>query len=399
MSSDVMGGTSRIAERARPDRAAGLPGPRSSRPGVSGRSYRILAATSEAIIRAEDPGALYADVCDILVREGGYPAVWVDEVVEGTTRRPAAGAGSAGVARGRAPLQVPLRHDGRTVAVLSVVPDRSDDAPGRDDEARDRSDEARDRSDEAEEADDLLQRVAANISFSLDGFAAAERMRELAEDRRRLVHGVVSAEQRERVRIANDIHDESVPLLASLELRLGLLHQSGAADDPEVRATLTEMQTTLGRAVTGLRDLLFELDDEHADDLPGAVREAAEQILDPFGLRWELVVDGEVQLPEIERLQAMRILKEALVNIRKHAHASTVRITVRGRPDGVEVAVTDDGVGMDGTPARRPGHRGLASMRHRAEVSGGWLRVDSCPGGGTTVRYAVPVTTARLDEE
>jgi signal transduction histidine kinase len=110
------------------------------------------------------------------------------------------------------------------------------------------------------------------------------------------------------------------------------------------------------------------------------------------------VVEGSVQLPEIERRQALRILKEALVNVRKHAHAGEVRITVAGGPDGVEIAVTDDGVGMTGVPARRPGHRGLASMRHRAEVSGGWLRVESSPGSGTTVRFAVPVTTAQLDE-
>jgi signal transduction histidine kinase len=177
-----------------------------------------------------------------------------------------------------------------------------------------------------------------------------------------------------------------------------MLGRSAAAADPSVRTTLTEMQTTLTRAVTGLRDLLFELDDEGADDLLTAMQEAAEQILTPFGVRWELVVDGDVELPEIERLQALRIFKEALVNVRKHAHAATVRISVEGGPGGVEVAVSDDGVGLDGTPARRPGHRGLASMRHRAEVSGGWLRVESLPGSGTTIRFAVPVTTTRLDE-
>jgi signal transduction histidine kinase len=382
MSSEVIVETGRIVERASPDVAIERPVPLPRAPGVSDPSYRILASTNEAIIRASHPGRMYAEVCDILVREGGYAAAWIDELVGGSTLRPLAGAGAAmrdehTGAPPEAPLQVPLRHAGTTRAVLSVVPGRLDDLD--------------------EGAGDLLRRVAANVSFALGSFAAVDRMRELAEDRRQLVRGVVSAEQRERVRIANDIHDESVPLLAALELRLGMLGQSAAAADPLVRTTLTEMQTTLTRAVTGLRDLLFELDDEGADDLLTAMQEAAEQILTPFGVRWELVVDGNVELPEIERLQALRILKEALVNVRKHAHAATVRITVDGRPDGVEVAVSDDGVGLDGTPARRPGHRGLASMRHRAEVSGGWLRVESCPGSGTTIRFAVPVTTAGLD--
>jgi signal transduction histidine kinase len=74
-----------------------------------------------------------------------------------------------------------------------------------------------------------------------------------------------------------------------------------------------------------------------------------------------------------------------------------VRIEVHGGPDGVEVAVVDDGIGIRGTPVRRPGHRGLASMRHRAEVSGGWLRVEPGRPTGTTVRFAIPVTTAELD--
>ena len=381
MSSDVLGETGRIVERARPDTTADRAGPGATGPGVSDRSYRTLASTNEAIIRASSPAQMYAELCQVLVDEGGYPAVWIDELRDGSVLRPVARAGVAGDPGGPlpdAPVQVPLRHGGQVVAVLSLVPSRVDEL------------------DEA--VTDLLRRVAANVSFALGTFADAERMRELADQRRRLVHGVVSAEQRERVRIANDIHDESVPLLSALELRLGLLSDSEAAADPEVRSTVAEMQTTLTRAVTGLRDLLFELDDDGADDLLEALREAADQILVPFGVRWELCVDGSVELPEIERLQVLRILKEALVNVRKHAHARTVRITVQGRPDGIEVAVADDGVGVSSTPVRRPGHRGLASMRHRAEVSGGWLRVEPGAAGGTTVRFAVPVTTDALDE-
>lgn len=383
MSSDVLGETGRISQRARPDRARGQAVEQARDPGVSDWSCRILAHTNEAIIRASDPREMYAEVCHLLVRDGSFPAAWIDEVDEDTTLRLVASAGSGPPGQPlEASVQVPLRHDGRLAAVLSL--DLGDPMPL----AGDASDE---------EITDLLRRVAANLSFAMGTLAAAERMRELADQRRHLVHGVVSAEQRERTRIANDIHDESVPLLASLELRLGMLGESGAADDPTVRSTLDEMQTTLARAVTGLRDLLFELDDEGADDLLEAIREAADQILRPFGVRWDLTVDGEVRLPTIERLQALRIVKEALVNIRKHAQATAVRIEVHGGPDGVEVAVVDDGIGIRGTPVRRPGHRGLASMRHRAEVSGGWLRVEPGRPGGTTVRFAIPVTTAELD--
>jgi signal transduction histidine kinase len=387
MSSDVLGETGRITERARPDRTVGREAAQARAPGVSDWACRILAGTNEAIIRASDRHEMYAEVCQILVRDGGYPASWIEEVEDGGTLRPVARAGPTGRGQRQASVQVPIRCDGRLFAVLSLGQRPAEVGDGAD--LEDRSDEA---------VADLLRRVAANLSFAIGTLTAVERMRELADQRRQLVHGVISAEQRERVRIANDIHDESVPLLAALELRLGLLGATAAAADPVVRTTLDEMQTTLTRAVTGLRDLLFELDDEGADDLLEAVQEAADQILLPCGVRWEMAVDGPVQLPELERLQVLRVIKEALVNIRKHAQARAVRIEVSGGATGVEVAVTDDGVGLRGTPARRPGHRGLASMRHRAEVSGGWLRVEPGPAGGTTIRFAVPVTTARLDE-
>jgi signal transduction histidine kinase len=391
MSSDVLGETGRITERARPDLAVRRAAQQARAPGVSDWACRVLASTNEAIIRASDRQEMYADVCEILVRDGGYAAAWIEEVEAGSTLRPAARASWDQPGRRRqASLQVPLRHDGRLVAVLSLDQRRAETPGDRDETDRFGASD--------EDVTDLLRRVAANLSFALGTLAAAERMRELAIQQRKLVHGVVSAEQRERVRIANDIHDESVPLLAALELRLSVLGQSDAAADPAVRTTLDEMQTTLTRAVTGLRDLLFELDDDGADDLLEAMREAADQILLPCGVTWELAVDGEVQLPRLERLQVLRVLKEALVNVRKHARARSVRIAVRGRPDGVEVSVADDGVGLPGTLVRRPGHRGLSSMRHRAEVSGGWLQVEPGAGGGTTVRFAVPVTTAELDE-
>ncbi len=388
MSSDVLGETSRITERATPDQEVGREAAQARAPGVSHWACRILTSTNEAIIRTSERHEMYGEVCQILVRDGGFPAAWVEEFEDGGTLRAVAAAGRAEHGQAHeASVQVPLRRDGRLFAVLSLVQGEVEDVDPS--ERADRFDEA---------VTDLLRRVAANLSFAVRNLAAVERMRELADQRRQLVHGVVSAEQRERVRIANDIHDESVPLLASLELRLGLLGDSAAATDPAVRTTLDEMQTTLTRAVTGLRDLLFELDDEGADDLLEAVREAADQILLPCGVRWEMTVEGSVRLPQLERLQTLRIVKEALVNIRKHAQARTVRIEVRGTPDGVEVAVADDGVGLRGTPTRRPGHRGLSSMRHRAEVSGGWLRVEPGLAGGTTVRFAVPVTTAQLDD-
>ncbi|GIU97435.1 MAG: hypothetical protein KatS3mg013_1238 [Actinomycetota bacterium] len=80
---------------------------------------------------------------------------------------------------------------------------------------------------------------------------------------------------------------------------------------------------------------------------------------------------------------AFRIAQEALANVRKHAHARTVTVEVSSRRGGLLLRVTDDGVGFDVEAAgREPGHLGLASMRERAELAGGELRVESGPGEG-----------------
>jgi len=87
-----------------------------------------------------------------------------------------------------------------------------------------------------------------------------------------------------------------------------------------------------------------------------------------------------------------RIVREALLNVRKHARARTVRVQLRDVSDGYLVRIVDDGVGY--SPAEvedRPGHLGLTLMQERAHAGGGWCRIESMPGGGTTVEFWVPL--------
>jgi signal transduction histidine kinase len=85
-----------------------------------------------------------------------------------------------------------------------------------------------------------------------------------------------------------------------------------------------------------------------------------------------------------------RIVQEALTNVRKHARASNVTVSLHQADAGYTALVTDDGVGFAPEVAEAPGHLGLASMRERAQVAGGWLRIDTAPGRGTTVEVWLP---------
>ena len=78
--------------------------------------------------------------------------------------------------------------------------------------------------------------------------------------------------------------------------------------------------------------------------------------------------------------------------MRKHARASTVAVELLVIEDGCLVRIVDDGVGYDPADVEdRPGHLGLVLIRERAELAGGWCRIESSPGLGTTVEFWVPL--------
>jgi signal transduction histidine kinase len=91
-------------------------------------------------------------------------------------------------------------------------------------------------------------------------------------------------------------------------------------------------------------------------------------------------------------IQLLRILQEALANVRKHAEATSVRITLRAEDQTIRATIADNGRGFDPeTIGRSEFPRfGLATMRERAEAVGGALEIDAAPGQGTEVRVQVP---------
>jgi signal transduction histidine kinase len=95
--------------------------------------------------------------------------------------------------------------------------------------------------------------------------------------------------------------------------------------------------------------------------------------------------------PDSTALPIYRNIREALTNVRKHARAGTVTVELVEIEDGCLVRIADDGVGYDPVDVEdRPGHLGLVLIRERAELAGGWCRIESSPGTGTVVEFWVP---------
>jgi len=218
-----------------------------------------------------------------------------------------------------------------------------------------------------------------------------EELRKSAEDRSRLFAHVVQAQEEERRRIADDIHDDSVQVMTAVALRLATLRRRLGSD--HVDPLLVNLEHDVRQSITRLRHLMFVLRPpalEH-HGIAAAMETFLAQSSEDAGLRYSLD-DRLHQEPETEtRIVVYRIAQEAVANTCKHAHATRIDVTLDETDGGVLVTIRDDGVGFDAhhpqlTP---PGHLGLMVMRERAEQSGGWCAVESQPGFGTTVRYCV----------
>jgi PAS domain S-box-containing protein len=222
--------------------------------------------------------------------------------------------------------------------------------------------------------------------------AAETALRDLADQRHALLTRLVAAQDDERARIAADVHDDPVQALAAVDLRLGMLERRLGQQAPGMLEVLAPVQGTVSAATDRLRALLFDLEPpDLRRGLTGAMRRAAGEIFEGSHIRWTVDGDEEPEVPDTTRAIAYRIAKEALMNAWRHAEARHVAVTVKGRAEGLEVTVSDDGIGLGRGPVESsPGHRGIFNMRDRAEVAGGSCEIRSRTPRGTLVTLWLP---------
>jgi PAS domain S-box-containing protein len=237
-------------------------------------------------------------------------------------------------------------------------------------------------------ADDLQFMQLASTIISV----AVERKRE--EKQRRLLLGrLVTAQEAERKTIAEDIHDDAVQIMTAATMRLELFRM--VLTDPVQVDAAQKLQETISLAIGRLRNLLFELIPPDLDrhGLVAGFKRHLEQFKVDAGVRWDLQTELDDEPAPQVRILLFRIFQEALVNVRKHAHASSVTVSLKTIDGGVMMRLADDGAGFLVSAAEPlAGHLGLASMRERAEIAGGWWRLTSEPGHGTEILTWVPAS-------
>jgi signal transduction histidine kinase len=202
----------------------------------------------------------------------------------------------------------------------------------------------------------------------------------------------------ERGRIGRELHDGLAQVLGYLHLQSraaeGLLSSGQIA---QAQAELQEMQEVAQEAYGDVRESILGL---RTAITPGAgLIPTLTEYLDKFsqqsGINARLVIgdDAEMKFTPAAEIQLLRIVQEALANVRKHSQASRAWVRFEADEAGAVITIEDDGQGFD--PSRiwqdRQGHFGLQTMRERVESVGGELRFDSQPGQGTRVVIRVPL--------
>jgi PAS domain S-box-containing protein len=221
---------------------------------------------------------------------------------------------------------------------------------------------------------------------------ALRSLRQVDSQRRSLLERVVTSQEEERRQVAGDIHDDAIQAMVAVTLQLQAL--GGRLRDPRSNELLERLAATATESVGRLRQLVFELRPPLLDEvgLAAAIEHYARRAGELAGFAVQVSDEAAGELPAELRVVAYRIVQEALVNVRVHARASRVAIRLEEADSGVLVRVSDDGIGfLPGLAERRPaGHLGLVSMREQAAMAGGWCRVASAPGMGTTVELWLP---------
>lgn len=234
----------------------------------------------------------------------------------------------------------------------------------------------------------------ASIARDLTPLRAHRELERALAERRALLAHLVAAGEEERARIAMDIHDDSIQAITAAGMRLQILRRR--LDDPEQLKLLDELEQTIQLSISRLRHLLFELRPPVLDTegLSAALGIYLEEV-DDADTAYRLDDELSVQPSPETRTILYRIVQEALTNVRKHAKASEATVTLLEVKNGFLARISDDGVGFVAADAEPvPGHLGLAAMRERAELAGGWLSIEAAPGGGTTLEVWIPAASS-----
>lgn len=260
----------------------------------------------------------------------------------------------------------------------------------------------------------ILGLLASQAAISLENARLYENviqnekeLREISEKReeeslryqaqlRSLSSALSLAEERERRRIASDLHDRIGHALANASMKLRQV-KAAVSGEPALKQ-VDEIHGLIDQSITDTQTLTFELSPPILYDLglEAALDWLAEQTQKQHGLRVDFSDDGtDKPIEESLRVLLFQATRELLHNVVKHARATRVRISIRREKDGIRLNIADNGVGFDATRTQKDvkkGGFGIFSIQERLRHQGGRLEIKSDPETGASVTILSPLT-------
>jgi len=226
-----------------------------------------------------------------------------------------------------------------------------------------------------------------------------QRLRRVEAERRQveaaaheLSGRLINAAEQERARLARELHDDVTQRLALLAIDAGREERNSAGGARS--ATMKAMREGLIRLSEDVHALSYRLHPSLLEDL--GLIEALKSECDSFSRTCPTRLDASTQdvperLPQDVALCLFRIAQEGLRNVGRHAKATRAEVRLHRLDGGLELVIKDDGTGFDAARHRNGTSLGLASMRQRAFLLGGKVKIDSSPGRGAVVTAWVPL--------
>lgn len=200
-----------------------------------------------------------------------------------------------------------------------------------------------------------------------------------------------AARERERARLARDMHDSVAKSLHGIGLAAAALPRWADKGSDDITSKAAELQVAAETASQEARNILVDL---RADTNDRTLAQQLRRLIEGLrsgGLDAELAVAGIGDCDHLIKSELISIADEAVENVRRHSRATHVSVRCTGSADTIELQIVDDGVGFE--PQHTPrGHFGLVGMRERAESIGGTLDLLTGSGAGTTITVRTPRT-------
>jgi signal transduction histidine kinase len=210
---------------------------------------------------------------------------------------------------------------------------------------------------------------------------------------RELSHKLIGAQEKERARVARELHDGLNQNIALLSLQVGMLRQQ-PKDLAFVSDQLGQFVSDIDRLSRDVHRISYELHPAKLTQLglESAIRGLCREFSTEHGVKVDFIAEGlpDDISPDIS-LCLYRVTQESFQNIFKHSEATAIDVSVRAEGAEVVLTIRDNGIGFDVDAAKAKGGLGLISIDERARHIHGSAEIISAPGEGATIQIRIPI--------